>query len=82
MPEPSGIRNRITPSYRVVAIAAMVLDHSYIQSNNPECNRTPGSPPAGGNGSNGCIKGWLTQIVTTGTVGLPTGTPGTVWGYS
>jgi len=52
----------------------------YIQGTNPECNQTPGGPPIGGNGSNGCLKGWLTQILTTGTVGLPTGTTGTVWG--
>ena len=67
-------------SYHVVAVAALILDHSYIQTNNPECNQTPGSPPIGGNASDGCLKGWLTQILTTGTVGLPTGTPGTVWG--
>ena len=46
----------------------MILDHSYIQGSNPECNQTPGGPPIGGNGSNGCLKGWLTQILTTGTV--------------
>jgi Putative Flp pilus-assembly TadE/G-like len=66
--------------YRIVAVAAMILDHSYIQGSNPECNQTPGGPPIGGNGMNGCLKGWLTQILTTGTVGLPTGTTGTVWG--
>jgi Putative Flp pilus-assembly TadE/G-like len=69
-------------SYRIVAIGAMVLDRAYIQANNPECNEPPGGPPIGGNGKNGCLKGWLTQISTTGQVGLPTGTPGTVWGVN
>jgi hypothetical protein len=68
-------------SYRIVAVAAMILDHSYIQNSNPECNQLPGSPFPGGNGSNGCLKGWLTQITgTSGTIGLPGSTPGTVWG--
>jgi hypothetical protein len=58
-------------SYRVIALAAMALDKAYIQGNNPECNQTPGSPPAGGNGSTGCIKGWLLQISGPGEVGPP-----------
>ena len=49
----------------------MILDKAYIQGNNPECNQAPGSPPAGGNGSTGCIKGWLTQISGPGEVGPP-----------
>ena len=58
-------------SYRIVALGAMALDKAYIQANNPECNQTPGSPFAGGNGSTGCIKGWLTQISGPGEVGPP-----------
>jgi len=67
--------------YHIVAVAAVILDHSYIQASNPECNQTPGSPPVGGNGGTGCLKGWITQISTSGSVGLPNpGTPNTVWG--
>ena len=58
-------------SYRIVALGAMALDKAYIQANNPECNQAPGSPFAGGNGSTGCIKGWLTQISGAGEVGPP-----------
>ncbi|HEX5016363.1 MAG TPA: pilus assembly protein TadG-related protein [Actinomycetes bacterium] len=58
-------------SYRIVALAAMALDKAYIQGNNPECNQAPGSPFVGGNGSTGCIKGWLTQISGPGEVGAP-----------
>jgi hypothetical protein len=58
-------------SYRIIALAAMALDKAYIQGNNPECNQAPGSPFAGGNGSTGCIKGWLTQISGPGEVGEP-----------
>ena len=79
-PTPALVGVGTNTSYRVVAIGAMILDKAYIQANNPECNEAPGSPPAGGNGSTGCLKGWLTQIVTTGTVGIPTSPDGTVWG--
>jgi hypothetical protein len=58
-------------SYRIVALGAMALDKAYIQANNPECNQAPGSPFAGGNGSTGCIKGWLTQVSGPGEVGPP-----------
>jgi hypothetical protein len=58
-------------SYRIVALAAMALDKAYIQANNPECNELPGSPFVGGNGSTGCIKGWLTQVSGPGEVGPP-----------
>jgi hypothetical protein len=79
-PTPPLVGVGTNTSYRIVAIGAMILDKAYIQANNPECNQTPGGPPAGGNGSTGCLKGWLTQIVTTGTVGIPTSPDGTVWG--
>jgi hypothetical protein len=58
-------------SYRIIALAAMALDKAYIQGNNPECNALPGGPFVGGNGSTGCIKGWLTQISGPGEVGEP-----------
>jgi hypothetical protein len=76
--EPNGIGSNT--SYHIIGILAFVLDHSYINATNPECNQTPGGPFVGGNGSNGCLKGWLTQISTSGTVGLPTGNLQSVWG--
>jgi len=79
-PNPALVGVGTNTSYRIVAIAAMILDKAYIQSSNPECQVAPGSPPAGGNGSTACLKGWLTQIVTSGTVGIPTNPLGTVWG--
>jgi len=67
--------------YHIVSIAAVILDRSYIQSNNPECNQAPGTPPVGGNGSTGCLKGWITQISSPGSVGLPDpSNPNSVWG--
>ena len=68
--------------YRIVAIASMILDKSYIQASNPECSdpSEPGLPLIPRHGGTGCLKGWLTQIVTTGQVGLPGDTQNTVWG--
>ena len=57
----------------------MALDKAYIQAPNPECNQTPGSPFVGGNGSTGCIEGWLTQVSGPGEVGPPP-PPGSVVG--
>jgi len=76
-PPQSGVGTNT--SYRVVALGAMILDKAYIQANNPECNQAPGSPFAGGNGSTGCIKGWLTQISGPGEVGTPGSVPGSVF---
>jgi Flp pilus assembly protein TadG len=56
--------------YHIPKFVAMLLDHAYIQGNNhPECNSAPGGPPVGGNGSNGCLKGWFIRYVTQGPVG-------------
>ena len=78
---PPGTVNGVgtNTSYRIVALGAMILDKAYIQANNPECNQAPGSPFAGGNGSTGCIKGWLTQISGPGEVGMPGSEPGHVF---
>jgi Flp pilus assembly protein TadG len=60
--------------YHIPYFVAMLVDHSYIQgNNNPECNHAPGSPPAGGNGSNGCVKGWFIEYVYSGPVTPYTG---------
>ena len=79
-PNPKVIGVGNNTSYHVVAIAAMILDKAYIQQKNPECNQDPGKPWVGGNGATGCLKGWLTQISTTGQVGLPGDQSGTIWG--
>lgn len=49
--------------YRIKYFLGFVLDHAYIQGNNfPDCNQAPGSPLSGGNGSNGCLKGWRSFV--------------------
>jgi hypothetical protein len=56
--------------YHIPKFAAFKLHNAYIQgSNNADCNSAPGGPPVGGNGSNGCLKGWFTGFVTAGPVG-------------
>ncbi len=56
--------------YHIPYFVAMLLDHAYIQGNNhPQCNSAPGQPPVGGNGSNGCLKGWFVKYVIQGPVG-------------
>ncbi len=77
-PAQSGVGTNT--SYHVVGIGAMILDKAYIQGNNPQCNQGPGSPFAGGNGSTGCLKGWLIHITGAGEVEEPTpGGLNTVW---
>jgi len=49
--------------YHITYFLGFALDHAYIQGNNfPECNQPPGSPLSGGNGSNGCLKGWRSFV--------------------
>lgn len=57
--------------YHVPAFVAVLLYEVHIQGNDhPECNLPPGGPPAGGNGSNGCLKGWfIGDYITSGRVG-------------
>jgi len=57
--------------YHMPAFVPMLLYEVHIQGNNhPECNLPPGGPPAGGNGSNGCLKGWfIDDYITGGRVG-------------
>jgi len=57
--------------YHMPAFVPMLLYEVHIQGNNhPECNLPPGGPPAGGNGSNGCLKGWfIDDYITSGRVG-------------
>jgi Flp pilus assembly protein TadG len=61
--------------YRIIYFLGFILDHAYVQGNNfPECNQAPGSPLAGGNGSNGCLKGW--RAIVVGPPGSITTSPG------
>ena len=51
--------------YHIPYWAGFKLDGAYTGGNDAECNQAPGSPPAGGNGATGCLKGWFVDIVTT-----------------
>ncbi len=58
--------------YRLVAVGNFVLDHAYIQTNNPECKTGPGSPIPVGNGATGCLKGWFVEALNFGgPIGMP-----------
>ena len=80
-PQPvTGVGN--LTSYHIVGLGVMILDHAYIQANNPECNEYPGlGPYAGGNGENGCLKGWITDVLTaSGQVSWPGDSRNSVFG--
>lgn len=57
----SGTGNNLY--YHVPYWAGFKLDGAYTGGNDPECNQAPGSPPAGGNGATGCLKGWFVEII-------------------
>jgi Flp pilus assembly protein TadG len=64
--------------YHITQLHAFLIDHVYTAGNNhPECNQLPGSPFVGGNGANGCLKGWWTNVILTGSVSLGNITVGT-----
>lgn len=60
--------------YHVPYWAGFKLDNAFVGGNDDECDEAPGSPPAGGNGATGCLKGWFVDIreapgtITTGVV--------------
>jgi Putative Flp pilus-assembly TadE/G-like len=59
--------------YWVTQFQAFHFDAAYIAGNNNNvCNSLPGQPFPGGNGSNGCLKGWWTSATATGTVKIGT----------
>jgi hypothetical protein len=64
--------------YRIKGVYGFYLDHAYINANNPQCNPPPGpgSPPVGGNGGTGCLKGWFVQPMDATAVGFGSFTPG------
>jgi hypothetical protein len=55
--------------YYIPRWAAFLIDKTYTSGGNPECNQLPGKPFVGGNGSNGCFKGWFIKWVQDGPVG-------------
>jgi Flp pilus assembly protein TadG len=75
-PPPPYTGNGNNAYYRIVGVYGFYLDHAYINANNPECNSSPGSPPVGGNGGTGCLKGWFVQPLYSGQVGTGPFTPG------
>jgi Flp pilus assembly protein TadG len=67
-----------TLQYHITQLHAFRIDVVYTNGNNhPECNSAPGSPYIGGNGANGCFKGWWTEMILTGTIDLGDLTVGT-----
>jgi Flp pilus assembly protein TadG len=75
-PPPPYTGNGNNAYYHIVGVYGFYLDHAYINGSNPECNQTPGAPPAGGNGGTGCLKGWFVQPLSAGAVGSGPHTPG------
>lgn len=75
-PPPPYTGNGNNAYYRIVGVYGFYLDHAYINGSNPECNQTPGAPPAGGNGGTGCLKGWFVQPLNSGAVGSGPHLPG------
>lgn len=63
--------------YDIPYWAGFKLDGAYTGGNDPECDQAPGSPPAGGNGATGCLKGWFVEIVPApGPIGTGQINPG------
>lgn len=76
-PNPPQVGNGSNTYYRILGVYGFYLDRAYIQGNNhPACNSAPGSPPTGGNGGVGCLKGWFVQPLYSGEVGTGPYTPG------
>lgn len=79
-PPQTGVGNNTY--YHLVGILGFKLDHAYINASNPECNQAPGGPPVGGNGSTGCLKGWIVSVSlpATGNLGVGSSGQGTAFG--
>jgi Putative Flp pilus-assembly TadE/G-like len=60
--------------YHIPYWAGFKLDGAYVGGADPECDQPPGSPPSGGNGATGCLKGWFVALreapgtITTGVI--------------
>jgi len=64
--------------YWIPSFVNFKLDYSYLAGNDRKsCNDIPGSPPTGGNGSDGCLKGWFTiALDSPGSIQLGSVTAG------
>ncbi len=63
--------------FHIPFFVGFLLDRTYTSgSNTNQCNATPGAPLVGGNGANGCFKGWFTKIVGPGEVVVGSGEEG------
>jgi len=63
--------------YHVPHWAGFKLDGAFVGGSDPECDQAPGSPPAGGNGATGCLKGWFVDLVgSPGPITVGPITPG------
>lgn len=55
--------------YHVPFFIGFILDDAEVQGSNASCDSPPGGPLPGGNGSGGCLKGWIARVVVgPGTV--------------
>jgi hypothetical protein len=63
--------------YHIPMWAGFKLDGAFVGGSDPECDRAPGAPFAGGNGATGCLKGWFVAIYTApGPIVIGPVTPG------
>lgn len=63
--------------YHVPDWAFFKLDGAFVGGDDDECDDGPGSPPAGGNGATGCLKGWFVDIMSApGRITIGVVTPG------
>lgn len=49
--------------YHVPYFIGFIMDDAEVQGSNASCDVPPGGPLPGGNGSGGCLKGWIARIV-------------------
>jgi hypothetical protein len=63
----SGVGNNTY--YHIPYFTGFMVDRAYDKNN--DCNSGVGQPYPGGNGSNGCMKGWFVKLVLQGPVSGP-----------
>ena len=65
--------------YHIPTFASFLYDQIFLNGNDrKQCDLPPGLPYVGGNGSNGCLKGWWVEaLVTPGAIDLGPISPGT-----
>jgi hypothetical protein len=87
--KPSGVAKADCPGgqigvgantwYHIPAFASFKVDAFYLSGNDrKECDKPPGAPYVGGNGSNACFKGWwIVGLPGPGAIVLGPVTPST-----